>query len=150
MGYDRWVSKHGDETVRIGGVRRKPGMCPQRVGGRVVAALDRRSRERWRGTRVTDPAKPSGVGSVGGMPYVSEQVEEAPDPPGELYRVETYVEHVDPVVKTVYYMPGGELHEFFREYRLTDERVIDVRPVAPEDAEVELEDYRGDDQTGDR
>lgn len=96
---------------------------------------------------MTDPAKPSGVGSVGGMPYVSEQVEEAPDPPGELYRIETCVEHIDPVVKTVYYMPGRELHEFFREYRLTDERVIDVRPVASEDAEAELEGYRrGDDE----
>lgn len=93
---------------------------------------------------MTDPTGSSSVGSAGGMPYASEPVEETPDSPGELYRVETYVEHADSVLRTVYYLPGRELHEFFREYRLTDERVIDVRPVALEDAEAELEGYRRD------
>lgn len=94
---------------------------------------------------MSGPIDAGGVGTTGGMPYISETVEETPDPPGELYRVETYVEHADSVIRTVYYLPGGELHEFFREYRLTDERVIDVRPVALEDAEAELEAHRRED-----
>jgi hypothetical protein len=92
---------------------------------------------------MSGPIDPGGVGSVSGMPYFAETVEEVPDSE-ELYRVETYVEHADTGIRTVYYLPGRELHEFFREYRLTDERVIDVRPVASEDAEAELEAYQAD------
>jgi hypothetical protein len=94
---------------------------------------------------MTGPIDAGGVGFTGGWPYFSETVEEVPDSPGELYRVETYVEHAETGIRTVYYMPGRELHELFREYRLTDERVIDVRPVASEDAEAELEAHRRED-----
>jgi hypothetical protein len=88
------------------------------------------------------PDKHVGVGKVGGTAYTSENVDRIPDPPSRLYRIETYVDQPDPSVRTVYYMPAGEIHDFFREYRLTDERVVDVRPIDREDAEAEIEEYR--------
>lgn len=87
----------------------------------------------------------TGVADSQGVPYTYEHVDEPPEPQGEAYRVETFIDFSErPTHKNVYFIPAGGLDEFFRGYGQTFEEVVDIRPVSYEEAEAEFTSFDGE------
>lgn len=92
----------------------------------------------------------TGVGSiptpVGEYPYTYEHVNECSKPPADVYRIEAQIRFVDrPIHKNVYYVPSEALDFALMGYEQTGEEIIDIRPISVEEANDEMEWYRGGD-----
>ena len=88
----------------------------------------------------------TGIDKSAGVPYTYRHLvgRTLPKPPGECYRIETFIRFSAPtaVHGNVHYVPGAKLDAFFAGWGQHGETVIDIRPMTLAAALDEIANFR--------
>jgi hypothetical protein len=88
----------------------------------------------------------TGIGNVDGIPYTYQHAQrpEIATSRAEVYRIEAFVEYVEPTPlhRNTYFVPASRLNEFFKTWGEHGETIVDVRPVTLQEALREIRDLQ--------